>query len=346
MLLMVGYLAIREPAQHDLEVTAGGDCSINARPVVELRGDEVGVGLVRLTPTRILLERVSEIVVFDRQGRFQRVLGKPGSGPGEFRRIQQVISLPDEHIAVFQANPPLMTVLDSVGTVLHTTVLPVSISRGGAIMLRDGSIALTGDMRSDREHFGHPIARMTQNGELLNHFGRNEVETEDPLAGRMMPRVIAPHPSGGVVAVKQFKYAVELWNSRGTIEGKFARKAEWLNWPPVVEGDDPHTLGPPEDMFRGAEVDDKGRLWLVAQTTPADWKSGLRDGRVIDRDKWTDTQIEVVDLASKRVICSSRFKPFVLGGLVGPQQIASYRETAGGDPIITVWSLSVQSPIR
>jgi hypothetical protein len=340
--VIVAYLTFHEPARRHLLTTAGTDCIIDIEPVTELHGDQVAAGLVRLTPTRILLERVSEIAVFDRQGRFRRTLGRAGSGPGEFRRIQQVVPLSGERIAVFQANPPQLAIVDSGGAALKTATLPVSISRNGALILSDSSFVLAGAMHSDRENYGRPMVRITQDGEVISYFGQNEVETEDPLLGRMMPREIAWHPRRGVVAVKRFKYAVEVWDERGTLQNRYARKAEWLNWPPVVEGNDPHRLGPPEDQFRGAQFDDQSRLWLLAQVTPPDWQSGIVDGRVIDPEKWTDTHIEVLDLASKKVLCSARFQPFVLTGFVGPLQIASFRENSIGDPTITIWQLSLR----
>jgi hypothetical protein len=194
-------------------------------------------------------------------------------------------------------------------------------------------------LASDR--VGHPLVRVSSTGAALDYFGQNEVEYDEALRGQMMPRLVAHHPLHGTVTVKRYEYAVEIWSGDGTLEDTYSREVDWLRWPPLAPDDDPHRLGAPEDHFIGAHFDDAGYLWLVAQTTPAEWREGLDGGRVTDMEKWTDTQIEVVDLDARSIVCSARFKPYVLGGFAESGRIASYREDAAGEPRITIWRLTL-----
>jgi 6-bladed beta-propeller len=322
--------------------TTEGSCRIVADKEVELSGDHVEAGLVRITPQHIYLAKRSEIVVFDREGRFLRILGRPGSGPGEFNRIQQIVPLPAGEIAAIESNPPRLSLISLDGDVppARASLLPVSIHRHGGVRLPDSTFLLTGRMLGS-ERSGHPLVRVSSTGTPLGYFGENEVERDGPLRGQMMPRLVAHHPSHGIVTVKRYAYAVEIWDADGTLEDTYSREVDWLRWPPVVADGDPHRLGPPEDHFIGVHFDDAGYLWLVAQTTPEEWRDGLDGGRVADIEQWTDTQIEVVDLDARSIICSARFKPYVLGGFAGSGRIASYREDAAGEPVIAIWRLTL-----
>lgn len=319
----------------------GATCEISVEPVVELAGDEVNAGVLRMTDARIFLEDMSRIAVFDREGRFLRYLGREGQGPGEFSVIQDVVPLGLDRLAVFESGPPRLTVLDTTGAALHTAQLPVIIGRGGALLLPDSTFLLSGRMFS-RTHFGSPVVHVSATGELIRYLGENEVERDGFAKDMVMPRLIAHDPRLGVIALKSHKYVIESWSiTEGTITASVARQPDWFgDQPEPVRGEDPHLVVRPRTMFRGVGIDRDARVWVVAAVPGAEWERGVERGVVVDRDAWIDTRIEVLDIERNAVLCSAVFPLPTLTGFAQTGHIASYEEGRGGNPRITIWRLS------
>jgi hypothetical protein len=307
---------------------------------VRLSGDHVQAGLLRGLGVGYALESGDEIALFDTNGQHTLTLGGPGPGPGEFNRIQALVSMPGSRIGVIESNPPRLTVVANDYSIERVVPLPVAIRRDGALLLPDGSLVLMGGMPT-RELLGHPMARVGIDGEILGFFGQNEVESDGPLRGQMLPRHLA-FDGQRIFALTWYRYSVEVWSIDGVLEGRMEPDADWFSWPPEATADSPHEASAPESYFRGMQVDEDRRLWIVAQIPGENWRSAVREGQVGDRDAWLDTWIEVIDLETEKVICSGRVAPFVLGGFVGDRRIASYAERSDGEPEITVWQLSIQ----
>jgi hypothetical protein len=319
--------------------------------VVDIAGDEVSLGHVRLTASSVLIAEATRIAVFDLQGRFKRYLGREGAGPGEFSQIQAVVPITDEELAVFEALPPRLTVLDTAGVSRRTAVLPTMLWRGSAVRLSDGSYVLGGTMLS-RSNFGSPLVHVSAGGQLVGYLGTNELETEGFGMNLMMPRVLGYHERFGLFAAKSHKYVVESWGvTDRQLLSLIRREVPWFGAQPELpeghEGSGGFVLGPPENVVKGLQIDDAGRAWTIVEVAAEDWAGGLSPDRrsVVSREDWTDTRIEVLDLSTKEALCSASFEGFVTSGFVAPDHLASYREDRNGNPTISIWRLGLESAL-
>lgn len=324
-------------------------CEIHFEKIVELKGDEVGSAPVALlTSDRVFLHRSfapGEIAVFDRRGEFLRTLGRLGEGPGEFRSISGLVALPDGGLAAFDSRLSRLTYFTSDLEVGSVHQLPVRVWRDGAVRLQDGGWVLAGQM-AEWGAFGSPLARVDSVGQVPVFYGRNETEKEGNLKGMMAERRVAYHPLFGAVSMKMIDYFLELWEHDGTLAEVFAPEVDWFHWPPPLEpGTDPHvSIGKPEDLFFGIQFDEAGRLWILAQVEGEDWESGVEEGKVVDREKWADFFIEVLDLGARQTLCTARItdKSFI-GGFPAPAVLHSYSEDWLGRPTVTFWRLSLSA---
>lgn len=328
--------------------TPGGEspvCDIQLHELAVVKGEAVDKGIVRVSGDRIFLRpnySGHEIFAFDWEGNPVHSYGKQGQGPGEFENIRDFQPLPDGGLAVFEATR--LTVLDADGEVRSThSLIPGSYLTdfGGTVRLEDGSYLITG-RAATQEAFGHPFARVDSEGSVIQYFGRNETESDGPLQGYMVPRILAAGPDGAIVSVKRFYHVIEIWKPSGDLIERYSREVDWMHWPPDF---DParHRMGPPEDQFVGAQYDADGRLWLMAQVTPDEWREGIRDGRVVDAERWTDFQIEVLRLTSgpdSRTLCTKHLKPVFLG-FGGPGIAVSYDEDWRNRPLLRLWRLDI-----
>ena len=82
----------------------------------EAFGDVVSFTLDDLGRLWIGDSQAREIRVFDAEGRFVRVVGRPGEGPGEFERVEAVRRGPDGHIWVSDSDLRRFEVFDTAGT--------------------------------------------------------------------------------------------------------------------------------------------------------------------------------------------------------------------------------------
>ncbi len=70
--------------------------------------------------------QANRIHVFDGEGRHVRSMGGPGQGPGEFRRVGPIVSLPDGSIAALDAGSNRLQVFARDGSPLRTRSFPWS----------------------------------------------------------------------------------------------------------------------------------------------------------------------------------------------------------------------------
>lgn len=84
----------------------------------------VASGLVVL-PTAIILSDITRgnLKVFSRQGRLLKTIGKPGDGPGEFRRPMAIIQDGRGRLVVFDQKRSVLSTRDTAGTLLEERVV-------------------------------------------------------------------------------------------------------------------------------------------------------------------------------------------------------------------------------
>jgi hypothetical protein len=132
-------------------------------------------------------------------------------------------------------------------------------------------------------------------------------------------RTIGRSADGTVWSAHHSGYVVERWDLSGRLVSTFVREAEFLVPPPspFVDG---QVLRAPSVSVSGVWEDAQRRLWVFTLIADRNWRAGLvpiiQDGRTTgyrpgDPEKIYDTVIEVIDLATSRVLVSQRINSYV-----------------------------------
>lgn len=92
-------------------------------------------------------ERDSNVKLFDSEGRLQRVLGRRGDGPGEYRGPSAVGFVSDGTLVVADDMARRLVLVDTAGAVLwHTALRP---ARTGSIVITPSWLAIAGYIRGE-----------------------------------------------------------------------------------------------------------------------------------------------------------------------------------------------------
>src|SRR5687768_7411614 len=142
-------------------------CRLTMTPVLTL-GDSTGGGMVSGATMSLAQDRLGRLFithyrsgwmpqVFARNGAFSHVLGRPGDGPGEYRRPALVRVGPDGRVYVFDSMRWRITVLSP--TLQYQRSYPVkmrSVLWGDALVLPGGRTIIAA-AENTRERMGLPV---------------------------------------------------------------------------------------------------------------------------------------------------------------------------------------------
>ncbi|MBD0318918.1 MAG: 6-bladed beta-propeller [Gemmatimonadetes bacterium] len=96
-------------------------------------------------------EMQGNVKTFDHSGRFTGALGRPGDGPGEFRRPFAAVPLPDGRLAVLDRSPARVSYFDSKGAYIESWRFPGG-APGGMRLAPDGrGLVISGQLESERD---------------------------------------------------------------------------------------------------------------------------------------------------------------------------------------------------
>jgi hypothetical protein len=288
----------------------------------------------------------SQIQVHDSTGQFLRYIGRPGEGPGEYRRVMAITVGDDDTLFVLDPRLNRLTTLSPVtyDVVTTKTLAPGNVIAGSVIRLQHDQLVVN-SMFQTRESIGYPLHAFDGSGKFQRSFGADN-PIFDP---RTIPRrAITPASDSTVWSALTNRYALELWSpADGMKHLEVVRDAEWFppydTRPPLSRDNPPH----PEVI--DVAMDHRGWLWTIIRVADRRWRRGLEPGPeggfVAEREEDVyDTIIEIIDLARRRIVASGRF-PQALRPFVEPEHdyAFSYR-TENDIPRIDVWRVRLSIP--
>ena len=213
---------------------------------------------------------------------------------------------------------------------------------GGAVLLQNDHL-IVNRVRIDPDGVGYPLQEIDRQGKELTLFGPQESYRVGGTFG--LARLLAARRNGQLVAVKPYEYVVELYASNLALAESFARSANWFKSLPAGKspsggrGDEP-----PSTIVKGAWEDTTGMLWTATVVPAPGWKPGpnlaawRRGAPLKPAGEGINTMIEVIDLATGRLVTSARVNPYIVHSLSNGY-VASYKEDSDGTPLIDVWRL-------
>jgi hypothetical protein len=243
---------------------------------------------------------------YDKEGAYQGTVGRPGSGPGEYRRVGGVAALANGGIAIWDHPNQRITVFDSIGGFAHsfratnrTPSADLRADSAGFLYLRAHATDEIGRLGVESEEVW---VRVTMQGEVDDSIpipmrdisGPNfwwsspagprwpfSIATESALSphgylvvGRNSGYALhRPLPDGRVLRIERAYKAVEVlqaereeWEAARERLSAFASEA--INGSPIPKSKPP---------FRSLWIDSEGRIWVSLYVTAKCTAPGFLD---------------------------------------------------------------------
>lgn len=207
------------------------------------------------------------IAVFDSTGRFEKTVGRSGSGPGEYRFAMIAAPLADSML-VHDNRLGRVTVLTpelEVGRIFELQQFPL-------LPLQDGTILLTQQVRT-ADRIGYPAHVADATGRVIRSFGTDRPEYRSDLAP-LLGRVAGPARDGMIWLVPPGRYLPEKWDPQaGRRILQLSVDADWFRTYTAPVG---HPLFErPDSRIEHIREDGAGFLWLLIRTADAKWRARL-----------------------------------------------------------------------
>lgn len=243
----------------------------------------------------------STVKQFDHGGRFVRLIGRRGEGPGEFSESVIDVKGIDGQIVVTDSRKNAFVVFDSAGGFVEDR--RYAFESGPMVPVGDGrGVVVSMDRRPDLA--GYPLHLVDlATGVALLHFGSrraNEWSMADGLriAGSAVSR------RGTVWWGSENGARVEEWS----VDNELLRIVDGdLPWLPAVVPDAVPN-GPPTPSLKSLALDSNDHLWIVNWVADPEWRDVRRvgPGAVLQADAhdFYDARLDIFDLGEKRHVGS------------------------------------------
>lgn len=326
------------------------DCSISLEKVTVIGGANDTLlsgypgGIARTVDGFVIVvERsLGRPIVFDRSGKFIRMIGRHGAGPGEFQR--PMLPIVDRQGQLHILDPVLNrhSVWSLGGSLIReSAIAPVPGALSDAKVLKSGELVVAMAGR-DAESAGYPLQIVKLDGRQRRML-EPEVDYDIGRDWRLV-RHLHVATDGRLLAVDPFNYKLFVYSPDGKLEQIVQRVGSWFH--PIGPNEEPQAgfgVQPPTNSIAGLWEDAAGGIWLVGLTASPRWRPGTPE-KVVDISgihRNYQTMIEVLDIEAGHLIASGSLDGMVVTAL-GEGAFASSRETDGGFPEITVWKAVLQ----
>lgn len=285
-------------------------------------------------------------LIFGRDGRFLRRLGRVGDGPGEYRR-PAAVEVSGDTIFVFDGQAARMTVLDGRGRLLWTAPLPLAVN--SAARVGKDRIAVNARVR-DSERIGKPLHVFDDRGNYVISLTSERLRVDPRLVTNDV-RWLSPVPRGGLLAVDYaHRYRAEVWSADLRRVRVFRRSPKWFR-----EFDRPWDATPtkaPMPRSMGGWVAGH-RLWLVFHVPSPTWSRGLGTAKrgegggtyypVDNQQLVYRTILEVIDLRDHSLVASFEL-PGTIDVVMGGGLVGLLRQSSLGELVLAVVRISLDAP--
>jgi hypothetical protein len=333
-------------------------CSINLRRVATLGGGSAA-GALPILPLQVAQDPRGRIyavtsagdqtvMVYDSTGKFIRVLGGVGDGPGEFRRAWRVHFNGDTTV-VFDSRKRTASLFTSSFQYRRQFSLQAAFTES----LRLPSGSYVGSARiSSASRNGLPLHFYSET-ELGKSFGGSSTTVIDPLKDFSEKRQFTMSTLGRFWVADELSYVINQYDTTGRQLRRIERVAAWFPPSPnkIVL---PSPTVPPFSRIIAVREDRAGLLWVFSAVADPKWAQGLgpkqgsADGPMGHRwdsyELMWDTQIEVIDTRANRVVSALRIPDLVWGSL-SDDKVAILRDR-DGEPFVDIVQINLITPTR
>ena len=294
------------------------------------------------------LDDNGSFAMFSSAGRFERTVGRPGRGPGEYVFVPIVRALSGDSLLALDAVLRRLAVLTPNGDFVRSLRIDVDVE--DVIVLPDRRLVLRTTAVS-RDGAAHPFRLVSPAGEITASFGSSgrAVRPGDVLD---MSRAVAWDGASGIWSSRLNRYELEHWQLGGTRTRTLVRTVDWF---PAWQGSpNVPTRARPLPQILGIQRDAGGLLWVFTRVPDPAWKPAAAPpaptqrgeeratAALADWDGWVDMIVEVIDPVVGEVLVSQRlpelYTPSRTAGL------ASRRRDHEDIPDIAVFAFTLVRP--
>jgi hypothetical protein len=269
------------------------------------------------------------LFLYDEQGQLAGTIGRPGSGPGEFRADMRVVIGPADTLYVMDDHHGRIQVFDPDGRFVRSFPAPSTHRGFGRLVNGDFLFGLA------------PGASTEALFQVTNEEGKPTVRSGVPVMSDpgLETWIVSPSGSGGFWAANSLRYELYRWDSSGSVTEVLVRAVDWF--PPFpVDGRYPtreaRAQGRYPPLIGHLQEGEKGRLWVYAWVRARSWEPGVPARPQYEWARRTfDTILEVIDTGRGEVLARMRFDGR-LAPVCGGPLLYTIREDDEGYPRIQI----------
>lgn len=285
--------------------------------------------------------------LYSNEGRFVRLVGRKGRGPGEFAIPYEIFPAGADSIVVLDAGTRRATVFDL--DLRPTRYMRVPWGLRPVLAQQWPRRAVAAALVRTPAASGFPLHTVRFDGAEIGisaSFGRS---------GEALPPdgyeiTYLPFPSRSPErfwTAERDRYRLTEWSAEGRALRTLARAPDWFRSPVSLGIGTPTT--PPPPSIVDAQEDDDGLLWVVVHRPKRTWQRAWPATRGSDHvlandvryDQLYDTVIEVIDPRGPSVV-ARRTMPDHLVALLRGRRAVAYRTTDDGDRTISILTLVLE----
>lgn len=335
-------------AQSITEVPEKSSCSacrIELRPATTLgrSTDPVGFGFVSSIAVNSRGEYLvssttspGQIALYDSTGRYVRLIGRQGGGPGEFRGELLLRFDPEDSLHILERKGIRYTVLDprlryARSANVGVPPLEFSLGPGGLLFTSTYPVPVLPDSQN-------MLAVLSAGGATRAEFGRMAASTnpDGPLT-RAEIWWVTVGPRGGLWSGQPGSgLIVDRWDRAGHLVRLYRGGPGWLRKNRLPRKRTYPGRTPPPAQLVALDFTDGQHLWVFTETADAHWKPIPKGQRYVDPNRIFDTMVDVIDVSTGKLLVDQRFDPILLP--VGEHGLVYAREPVpSGDEVIRIW---------
>lgn len=247
----------------------------------------------------------TEVKVYDDQGTHLTTIGREGEGPGEFKGVMGLVIGPADSLFVFDVFNMRLSVFSPDHEFARSARLEIRPSGYDPRVFRwdPRHFYMTAHDRS-AELIGWPIHQIDRQGKRVHSFGSRtgEYSPTEPYSGM---RIIADAGDGRIWSGRLAHYWIDLIrpDSRTPLL-QIRRVAELFPDRPPRILDTDHSDDEPQPFI--ADIRQEGdSLWVLTWVQDPKWERASNE--LEDEHLKYDSVLEVIDLATHRVVVRARF---------------------------------------
>jgi len=328
-------------------------CTITMRTVVTL-GTEDGLGSLNGRPMSVnvdargrwwVFQELEPPTVFSATGVVDRMIGRKGSGPGEFQSANTGIVVGDSML-VFDWLASRATMVEPDLKAGRT--MRIQQNLGDILLLEWPSLLVTHAHVQGSNPANSALHRFSLAGPELQWLGSfGPRGSGGPMGSAEVYQNIG-WARNGTWSAYGIRPHFMKWDRTGVMQSSFTRKLDWYT------GEKPASLGkpttPPTPMTGPIIEDSEGLVWLFIHQPSPTWKEGWATAKMMNNreyrsrdigfDRMFNTYVEVIDPAQGRVVARHTIPGYVFEALPG-RRVGMYGEDMLGIPRVRIVQLEL-----